>query len=244
MPYEWYPFATCKLSGGVQVTWHRRPLVSAMDIYAMSLVKLGRGNNLRGYYMYHSGTNAIDRHSTFQESKESGYPNDCPIRSYDFQTPLGEDDVICEQYRLLKLLHLFVQDYGSILAPMQMAASETFVPSGDTELLRYSMRTDGRSGFVFVNHYEHLAELKDHDHVAFVTPAGVLPEFSVTGRQALFLPFGLELADHTMRYGLAQPVCIQGNTHFFVGSLASYRNMRWMVRFTGSGASLWEIFAS
>ncbi|MDE5597420.1 MAG: beta-galactosidase, partial [Lachnospiraceae bacterium] len=52
LPYEKYPFATCELGGGIQITHHRRPLISGMDIYALSLVKLGSGNNLVGYYMY------------------------------------------------------------------------------------------------------------------------------------------------------------------------------------------------
>ena len=45
-----------------------------MDAYALSLVKLGCGNNLIGYYMYHGGTNPIGRDSTLQESRATGYP--------------------------------------------------------------------------------------------------------------------------------------------------------------------------
>ena len=44
----------------------------------MTLVKLGCGNNLMGYYMYHGGTNGMGRHSTLQESRATGYPNDYP----------------------------------------------------------------------------------------------------------------------------------------------------------------------
>ena len=32
LPYERYPFATCELGSGLQVTHHRRPIVSAMDV--------------------------------------------------------------------------------------------------------------------------------------------------------------------------------------------------------------------
>ena len=90
LPYEKYPFATCELGGGIQVTHHRRPLISDMDIYALSLVKLGSGNNLIGYYMYKGGTNKIGRLSALNESRASGYPNDYPILSYDFQAPISE----------------------------------------------------------------------------------------------------------------------------------------------------------
>ena len=48
LPYERYPFATCELGGGIEVTHHRRPIIKPMDIYAVSLVKLGDGNNLVG----------------------------------------------------------------------------------------------------------------------------------------------------------------------------------------------------
>lgn len=73
LPYERYPFATCELGGGIQITHHRRPIVLPMDTYTLSLVKLGDGNNLIGYYMYHGGTNKIGKLSTLNESGETGY---------------------------------------------------------------------------------------------------------------------------------------------------------------------------
>lgn len=68
LPYDRYPFATCELGCGQQSTYHRRVRISPMDAYALSLVKLGSGNNLIGYYMYHGGTNPVGRLSTMQES--------------------------------------------------------------------------------------------------------------------------------------------------------------------------------
>ncbi len=59
LPYDRYPFATCEIGAGQQSTYHRRVRISGMDAYALSLVKLGAGNNLIGYYMYHGGTNPI-----------------------------------------------------------------------------------------------------------------------------------------------------------------------------------------
>lgn len=43
LPYDRYPFATCEMGGGVQVTHHRRPIIRPMDVYALSLVELGCG---------------------------------------------------------------------------------------------------------------------------------------------------------------------------------------------------------
>ena len=39
--------------------------------------------------------------------------------------------------------------------------SANSVEADDTNSLRYGMRTNGKSGFVFVNHYQRLTELAD-----------------------------------------------------------------------------------
>ncbi|MBP5157999.1 MAG: beta-galactosidase, partial [Treponema sp.] len=46
------PYLTAELGGGLQVTYKRRPVARAADLGAMSLVKLGSGCTLLGYYMY------------------------------------------------------------------------------------------------------------------------------------------------------------------------------------------------
>ena len=161
LPYERYPFATCELGSGLQLTHHRRPIVSAMDAYCLSLVKLGCGNNLIGYYMYHGGTNKIGRLSTFQESTDTGYPNDVPVLNYDFQTCLSQYGEARGQYGLVNMLHLFAQDFGERLAPMEHVSAVQFVPCTDRENLRACLRTDGESGFVFVNHHQRLMQLAD-----------------------------------------------------------------------------------
>ena len=58
---EEFPYLMAELGGGLQPTKHRRPVASAADIGAMSLVKLGCGANLLGYYMYHGGSNPEGR---------------------------------------------------------------------------------------------------------------------------------------------------------------------------------------
>lgn len=215
LPYERYPFATCELGGGMQVTHHRRPLIKGMDIYAMSLCKLGSGNNLIGYYMYVGGTNKIGQLSTFQESKASGYPNDYSILSYDFQTMISEYGELREQYRLTNLLHLLAQDFGDILAPMTTVDSEKAVSVDDMDSLRYSMRTDGKGGFIFVNHYQRLAKLNDVHDVVIDTGSVKFPAFDVKGDVAFVFPFNINLGGETLEYATAQPICKCGNTYFF-----------------------------
>ena len=68
--------------------------------------------------MYHGGINKIGRHSTLNESRASGYPNDCPILSYFEHTAISPYGETGDTYRLLNLLHLFVRDFGSLLAPL------------------------------------------------------------------------------------------------------------------------------
>lgn len=215
LPYERYPFATCELGSGLQVTHHRRPIVSAMDAYCLSLVKLGCGNNLIGYYMYHGGTNKIGRLSTFQESTDTGYPNDVPILNYDFQTCLSQYGEARGQYGLLNMLHLFAEDFGELLAPMEHVGAESFVPCTDSERLRACLRTDGKSGFVFVNHHQRLNALSDV-HGARIHALHVdFPPIDVCGSKGFFMPVNLPLEGAVLRCATAQPLCRMENTVFF-----------------------------
>ena len=215
IPYELYPFATCELGGGIQVTHHRRPLIKPMDIYSISLVKLGCGNNLPGYYMFHGGTNPIGKFSTMQETKETGYPNDYSVLSYDFQAPLSEYGEVRGQYRQLNQLHLFVQDFGEVLAPMDAVMAANPVAREDISSLRYAMRTNGTGGFVFVNHYQRLRTMPDVNNVVLDTGAVQFPPICVRGEVSFFLPFNLQLGEETLRWATAQPLCREGDTVFF-----------------------------
>lgn len=215
LPYEKYPFATCELGGGIPTTHHRRPFIKPMDIYALSLVKLGCGNNLPGYYMYHGGSNKIGKLSTFNESKESGYPNDYNIISYDFQAPITQYGETNKQYGLLNMLHLFVQDFGDMFAPMEAVDSQNFVGRYDTTTLRYSMRTDGNSGYVFINHYQRLDVLEDVKNAVIDTGSVTFPAIDICGETAFFIPFNIRLGDNILEYATTQPVCKIDNTYFF-----------------------------
>ena len=215
LPYERYPFATCELGSGLQVTHHRRPIVSAMDAYALSLVKLGCGNNLIGYYMYHGGTNKLGRLSTLQESTATAYPNDVPVLNYDFQTCLSQYGEARDQYGMLNLLHLFAADFGSRLAPMEHTGAVDFVPCTDTERLRCALRTDGKSGFVFVNHHQRSLTLADVHGAVIHALDVVFPPMDVCGDVSFFLPVHMDLCSAHLRYAIAQPVCRAGRTFFF-----------------------------
>lgn len=218
IPYERYPFATCELGSGLQSTHHRRINVSGMDAYTLSLMKLGDGNNMVGYYMYHGGTNKIGKLSTFQESKATGYPNDLPVLNYDFHTALSQYGEAREQYGMLNMLHMFVADFGDVLAPMENVMSTYEPVASDFESLRYCMRTDGESGFVFVNNYQRLGKLADHEDVVIDTGKVVFPAFDVKGEVCFFFPFNMNIAGMCLEYATAQPLCKVGDTYFFVAA--------------------------
>jgi hypothetical protein len=234
LPYERYPFATCELGGGIEVTHHRRPIIKPMDIYAVSLVKLGDGNNLVGYYMYHGGTNKIGELSTFNETKATGYPNDYPILSYDFQAPLSEYGEVREQYGLLNMLHMFVNDFGEEFAPMIAVDSGNTVAADDTNSLRYGMRTNGKSGFVFVNHYQRLTELADIENTVISAGNVEFPPIDVKGEVSFFMPFNMKMGDSVLEYATAQPLCKCGDTYFF----AEIPNIKAEYKFSKGSANI------
>lgn len=234
LPYERYPFATCELGGGIEVTHHRRPIIKPMDIYAVSLVKLGDGNNLVGYYMYHGGTNKIGEMSTFNETKATGYPNDYPILSYDFQAPLSEYGEVREQYGLLNMLHMFVNDFGEEFAQMIAVDSENTVAVDDTNSLRYGMRTNGKSGFVFVNHYQRLTELADIENAVISAENVEFPPIDVNGEVSFFMPFNMKMGDSVLEYATAQPLCKCDDTYFF----AEIPNIKAEYKFSKGSANI------
>ena len=234
LPYERYPFATCELGGGIEVTHHRRPIIKPMDIYAVSLVKLGDGNNLVGYYMYHGGTNKIGELSTFNETKATGYPKDYPILSYDFQAPLSEYGEVREQYGLLNMLHMFVNDFGEEFAPMIAVDSGNTVAADDTNSLRYGMRTNGKSGFVFVNHYQRLTELADIENAVISAGNVEFPPIDVKGEVSFFMPFNMKMGDSVLEYATAQPLCKCDDTYFF----AEIPNIKAEYKFSKGSANI------
>ncbi len=174
-----YPYFTCELGGGMATAYHRRPYVYPEDAYSMAVVKLGSGSNLLGYYMYHGGTNPVglmpgsndDGSATYlnesQRSPATNY-NDMPVKTYDFQAPLGEFGQKNPHYFLLRKLHLFMRDYAEVLAPMEASfPCLQDIAKGDDSRLRWSYRSKDKSGFVFVNNYERLQNLTAKKNVQF-----------------------------------------------------------------------------
>ncbi|QOC94776.1 beta-galactosidase [Micromonospora craniellae] len=179
-PSTHFPPATCELGGGMATAYHRRPRPRALDIAAIAHCKIGNGSAWQGYYMYAGGTNPHGEHG-MQESHATGYPNDLPPLGYDFHAPIGEAGVPAGSHAVLRRQHAFLAAFGASLAEMP-SSLPAIRPSGvdDAHTLRYALRSDGTSGFLFVAWHQPHLPLASHrdaqfrvvlDHEEIVMPA-------------------------------------------------------------------------
>ncbi|MCR4994820.1 MAG: beta-galactosidase, partial [Bacteroidales bacterium] len=210
-----YPYFTCELGGGMATAYHRRTYIYPEDVYAMALVKLGSGSNLLGYYMYHGGTNPEGCLNTLNECQTSlgTANNDLPVCTYDFQAPLGEFGQPYPQYYMLRPLHLFMHDWGELLAPMEASfPTPQEVQQGDNSHLRWSYRTflqtsdssDARPqpAFIFINNYERFANLTPKRSVQLAVNGVNLPKLTIPAGCMAIFPVNIE----GIRYATAQLV--------------------------------------
>lgn len=212
-----YPYSTAEMGGGNQITYHRRPIIAAKDVVAQSYVKVGSGANMMGYYMYHGGSNPIGKHSTFQESKATKYPNDYPIINYDFNAPIGEYGQLNESYYDLKVLHAFLNDFGGHLVTTTTTFPDRHsLKSDDNETLRMSVRSHGNSGYVFINNYQRLLEMKDLEDIRIRIQQQdgtelVFPQLNIASGEQLIMPFNIDINGSLLKYATVQPLYILKN---------------------------------
>ncbi|MBP5464889.1 MAG: beta-galactosidase, partial [Treponema sp.] len=231
-----YPYLTAELGGGLQVTYKRRPVARAADIAAMSLAKLGSGCKLLGYYMYHGGMNPDGRLTTLEENKASGSLNDLPVKNYDFCAPLGEYGSMNGAYKAIRMLSLFLKEWGS-----QLCGMDAHIPADapahpeDYAALRTSWlyggadgscgmplepdapanhmgdgKSAGKPGFLFVNNFQRRRDMAEHDGVALEIPAelggGRMPELDVCNGDFFFLPVNMRLGGAVLQASACTPL--------------------------------------
>lgn len=203
-----YPVAYCEMAGGMQVSYHARPFVAPESIEAMTMVKLASGSNLLGYYMYHGGTNPVGVNGFLHESG-------LPKLTYDYQSPLGEFGRVSPSYDRIRTLALFMESFGSILAPMgtQLLEGQDCIDSTDTKELRWCVRQKDGSGFVFMNNFQDHVDMPDREDVRIVleTKKGrvCIPykeTFTLKKDQSIILPFHLMLDGVNYRSATVQPL--------------------------------------
>lgn len=208
---EGYPYLTAEVGGGTQDTYHRRPVIRANDIASVTTVLLGSGVNLYGTYMFQGGENPEGKKSTLEESQATGSATDVPVKSYDFQAPLGEFGQERESFRKLKLFQYFMNDFGADLAPMIVHAPSV-VPKdpADLSVPRVAVRSKGDAGFVFFNNYVrgYTMPARRSLQVQIKLPGDSLsvPRHPVDIPSGAYFiwPFNLRMGKAVLRYSTAQ----------------------------------------
>lgn len=209
-----FPYLTAELGGGLQVTARRRTYPYPEDIEAQTICMLGAGANLIGYYTYHGGVNPDGQYTTLQESKATGYANDLPVKSYDFQTCLRENGLPSESYYRLRKHHIFIKNTEELLAPAKVYLPDNIPePMGaeDMETLRAAFRYNKTAdcGFLFINNHQRKRKMTEKQitpeaPLKFAVPSGegekkqiIFDRLCVRTDAILVLPYNL-------------PVVIQG----------------------------------
>jgi hypothetical protein len=215
---ETYPSCTCELGGGMMASYHRRVFMWPEDAESLALVRLGSGVNLLGFYMYHGGQNPEGKLTYLNETQATNYWNDLPVKNYDFQAPIGEYGQERAHYHFLRLLGLFLEDFGPGLSGMT-----SHTPNG-RDLLNWAARSNGDSGYLFVSHYQHLSQQPNRENIQFQVKLAdrdiTVPSAPVTipYNSRFFWPLNLDLGGVKLIYASAQPICQlnDGNTRYTV----------------------------
>ena len=206
-----YPSFTAEMGVGIQMIYSSRPIVTAEAAEALMVRSLGSGANGIGYYMYHGG-------STPKQNNGVGFLSDeamgVPKISYDFQAPIGEFGRVRDSYQYLRILHLFLQEFGHLLAPMQTVLPEGYeeITPANRETLRHAVRVKNNAGFVFMTNFQdhdtaridqtdlQLA-LKLKDETLMIPANGT---FTLKKDVSAILPFNLDMNGALLKYATAQ----------------------------------------
>lgn len=211
-----YPYATCETGPGIQITHHRRPVIAPMDVYSMAMTQIGKGSALIGYYMFHGGRNPEGPTMLYQESRDTGYPNNVPVRSYDFQAPLSEYNTARPSYAYFRLLHHFLHSAeASLLAAEPVFADAHMTCRQDVRTPRAIFRAEPNgSGHLFVNTYQRLLSLAPLTDFQAALTAASGRETMLFPREPIDIPSGISavfpirqpLGSRMLEYATAQPI--------------------------------------
>ncbi|OBT74302.1 hypothetical protein VF21_06898 [Pseudogymnoascus sp. 05NY08] len=212
--YAAYPFLTAEYGSGAASMYRRRVVMSLPDdITAIVPVQLGSGVNLFGWYMFHGGENPSGKTANLQESTvdpTKSY-NDLPVLNYDYQSPLGQYGNQRSTLNRMKLFHYWLNKHGSQLAGMSMRKPE-IVQNGTNDLssLRWSVRSNGDSGYLFVNNYVRQHEMSAQTDIQFsakfFSGTVTVPHAPVTIPSGAYFiwPLNLSLGGANLIYATAQ----------------------------------------
>lgn len=204
-----YPAMTAELGPGGSSIYTQRPRVPALSTEALVVRCLGSGMNGIGYYIYHGGITPKKRDGFYMSEEPMGVPK----MSYDWYSPIGEYGIPKESYRTLRILNVFMNDFGNLLAPMRVVLPkgyETLTPKDDTTL-RYAVREKDGNGFVFMTNFQD--HLQRHDQrelsLSLKLKEGTLRipadgTFTLPAETSAIFPFNFDLNGVCLRYATAQ----------------------------------------
>ena len=205
---ESMPYACCEMGGGMACYYYYRFQLPYESVDAMANIKMAGGCNFLGYYMFRGGSNPKGEKTPFLNECQ------CPKISYDYQAVIGEYGQIRPSFYRLKALHTFALNYSNYLCRLVTAlpkGAEDIKPE-DVETLRYSVRTDGKSGFLFLNNYQDHVECKakEGEYICLETQNGKIEisDISLAAGEEAILPFGLDVEGCRLIYAKAQPLSI------------------------------------
>ncbi len=213
-PSALYPPATCELTGGMATAYQRRPWPKDKDVAAVANNKIGSGSGWQGYFMFTGGTNPP---GGLQESQATGYPNDLPVFDYDFHAPIGASGRPAPSFAQLRSQHAFLAAFGERLAPMPSTLPDRLPADvDDAETLRWAVRSDGESGFLFITWHQPHIPLPDYAAAQFVLSLGedtvtfpAKPIDIPSGTIARW-PVNLEIGGVSLRWATASPLTVLG----------------------------------
>jgi hypothetical protein len=107
---------------------------------------------------------------------------------------------------MLRPLHLFMQGWGEQLAPMEPTfPAPQDLKKGDDTQLRWAYRSQGSSGFIFINNYERLQNLSAKKDVQLSVCGVALPRLTIPAGAMAIFPVNID----GIRYATAQLVARQ-----------------------------------
>lgn len=207
---ETKPYACCEMGGGMMCSKYYRFVLDYKCVDAMSNIKTGSGCNFVGYYMFQGGTNPLSKHGGFMNEGQVSKV------SYDYQAALGEFGQERESYRRLKSLHSTFSSFAEKICPLKTIApvGQSHIEPTNLDELRYTVRSDGRSGFVFINNFQDHAVMPDkHDIKLSIELSDETIEYDIdinSGENAI-LPFNFNMEGILLKSASAQPLWIVEN---------------------------------
>lgn len=207
------PYACCEMGAGMMVSYKYRFVIPMKSVDAQAAIKLASGCNFLGYYMMQGGSNPIqgdvDGAPTWMNENQV-----CKV-SYDYQAPFGEFGQIRESARRLRVLHLFASSFADRLVPLPVALpdDQKGLDQHDLTSLRWSVRTDGHSGFVFLDNFQDHAHMpaKTDEEIRLTLADGSVADFTgiglASGENAI-LPFNMDLDGVGLAAATVQPVTV------------------------------------